>query len=203
MTLREKFIVLVGNEPLSKADSVVLLEGDGFHRIRKAHELYQAGWAPLILVSGGIEAPDRGSYPAAQMADKLTGLGVPRNCILLEDRSLHTRHQAEEVMTIAQQRGWRDILLVASNYHQYRAYLTFLRVAQERGLELRIVNAPARDLAWFEKLPWGSRVDLLDQEFEKIEEYARLGHVATFEEALQHQRAKESRAAESHGSGPS
>jgi uncharacterized SAM-binding protein YcdF (DUF218 family) len=203
MTLREKFIALVGNEPLRKADSIVVLEGDGFHRIRKTHELYEEGWAPLVLISGGIDAPDRGSYPAVQMAEKLAGLGVPRDCMLLEDRSLHTRHQAEEVMTIAQQRGWSGILLVASNFHQYRAYLTFLRVAQERRLELEIVNAPARDLPWFEKLHWGARIDLLEQEFDKIEEYARRGHVATFEEALQHQCAKERGGAERHGSGHS
>ena len=193
MTVREKFIVLVANEPPKKADAIVVLEGDGFHRIPKAVQLYKSGWAPLVLISGGIDAPERGSFPAAQMSRQLTALGVPADRILLEDRSLHTRHQAEEVLTIAQQRGWSGILLVASHYHQYRAFLTFLRVAQERALGLEIVNAPAADLPWFEALPWGVRADLLDQEFQKIDEYGRLGHIATFEEGLLHQQSKERR----------
>ncbi|MEO8097247.1 MAG: YdcF family protein [Acidobacteriota bacterium] len=184
MTERERFIALTSNEPLKSANAIVVLEGDGFNRLSKAHELYRDGWAPRVLISGGVNAPERGCYPATQMASRLSALGVPESQIIIEEKSLHTRQQAIEVLSIAKQQGWRRILLVASHYHQYRAYLTFLRVSQEWELTLEILNAPACELSWFEPLPYGSRASLLVDEFQKIEEYGRLGHIATFEDAL-------------------
>ena len=89
--------------------------------------------------------------------------------------------------------GWSTALLVASHYHQYRAYLTFLQAMQEHALDLCLVNAGARDLPWHRDEGWGRRIDLLETEFEKIEKYRRLGHVASFEEAVAYASRKEER----------
>ena len=188
---RERFIVLVDNDVIGPADAIVLLEGDGDARLEKAVRLLRRGAAPRILVSGGVDRPGSGCLMASTVQSLLLAKGVQPHEILLEDRSLNTRDQAVEVMRIAGAQNWKGLFLVASNFHQYRAYLTFLKAMWEAGLKLAVMNAPARDLSWFSQTGWGCRFDLLATEFEKIEEYAGRGHIAGFAEAIAYQRLKE------------
>jgi hypothetical protein len=83
------------------------------------------------------------------------------------------------------------MILVASHYHQYRAFLTFLKVMGDLHMEVVLSNAPARYVPWFVDHGWGTRFDLLDGEFEKIRHYQTLAHIATFEEAIEYLRWKE------------
>ncbi len=196
MNDKEKFLVLISNERLQKADVIVLLEGDGLNRVKPAADLYLQGWADTIVVSGGIYTPDYGSYPSEYLIPELIKSGVPSEKIVIEGKSKHTREQAEEVLELARNNGWKKIILVASPHHQPRAFLTFLKVMNEKNLKLQIINAPARELPWFEETGWGRRISLIDSEFEKIEKYIALGQMATFEEAIDYQQWKESLNAE-------
>lgn len=192
MNNKEKFLVLISNERLKKADAIILLEGDGLNRVKPAADLYLQGWADTIVVSGGVYTPDYGSYPSEYLIPELIKGGVPSEKIVIEGKSKHTREQAEEVLELARNHGWKKIILVASSYHQPRAFLTFLKVMNEKNLKLQIINAPARELSWFEETGWGKRNELLDAEFEKIEKYMALGQMATFKEAIEYQQWKES-----------
>lgn len=191
LTLREKFIILVDNDRLKKADAIVLLEGDGINRAKKAAELYHEGWAGRILFSGGITDLNYGSYPLEYVFPELTKCGVPEEAISVEKESQNTKDQAENVIRISQSNDWRKIILVASHYHQYRAYLTFLKIILESKLKIELINAPADDLLWFKTLDWGTRFNLLDTEFARIEKYSSLGDLATFEKAIEYQKWKE------------
>ena len=117
--------------------------------------------------------------------------GISRDAIIMEDISLNTREQAVKVTGIISQNSWRRVILVASHYHQYRAYLTFLKVILENELKIDIINAPANYLNWFEDMGWGRRYDLLQDEFGKIEKYGKMGHIASFEQAIEYQKWKE------------
>ncbi len=192
MNDKEKFLVLISNERLKKADAIVLLEGDGLNRVKSAADLYKEGWADKVVVSGGVYTPNYGSYPSEYLVPELIKSGVPPERIVIEGKSKHTREQAEEVLESARNNGWKKIILVASSHHQPRAFLTFLKVMNEKNLKLQIINAPARELSWFEETGWGKRSELLDVEFEKIEKYMALGQIATFEEAIEYQQWKES-----------
>ena len=63
LTDKEKFIVFVDNDVLEKSDAIILLEGDGFNRYRKAVDLYKNGFSDKIIFSGGVTDLDYGSYP--------------------------------------------------------------------------------------------------------------------------------------------
>ena len=82
-------------------------------------------------------------------------------------------------------------MLVASHEHQYRAYLTFLKVILDIGNDIILYNAPVRNLGWFKDLGWGIRCERLEQEFIRIEKYSQLGHLATYKEAIEYQQWKE------------
>ena len=185
-----KLMAIVLGEPLKKADAIVCLEGDVQIRTQKALDLFKKKWAPVIIVSGGL----RGfpfSIPAEKMAKFLIKRGVAKNKIITEGVSQNTYEQAVEVMKIIKKRKWKKIILVASEFHQPRAFLTFLEIMREFKLKIKIFNAPANNIL-FEKTKWGlTRMDLLEIEFEKIKNYQKKGHLMAINKAIEYQKWKE------------
>lgn len=190
MTPEQQFFCVIANDILKKSDAIIILEGDGLSRISEGVRLYKEGWAPLVVISGGVEKPPH-SIPAKEMMPHLIAAGVPESSILLEEKSMHTRDQGIEIMKLAKEKNWKSIIIVASHYHQYRAYLTILKTLQESGLTLRLINSPARDLLWFQHDEQGRRIDLLDAEMKRIALYTPNGHIASYEDALKYQEWKE------------
>ncbi|HEX6915094.1 MAG TPA: ElyC/SanA/YdcF family protein, partial [Chitinophagaceae bacterium] len=133
----------------------------------------------------GIDNQAYGSFSYGDCLPRILGYGLKEEQLVPELQSRHTREQAELVIDMCRQRSWNRLNLVASNYHQHRAFLTFFKVLQERSLDrqVKIFNAAAR-LPWFEENPWGTRIQLLETEFEKIARYQAEGHVADFADAI-------------------
>lgn len=191
MTEREKFIAVVDNDILKSSDAIILLEGDGLNRYRKAVELYNQNIATKIVFSGNITDYEYGSFPLSDVLPYIVKEGVPADAVIHEPKSLNTREQAIEVVRMAMANKWKRLALVASHEHQYRAYLTFLREVLDKKSGIILYNAPVRNLGWFKKLGWGIRFERLEQEFIRIEKYSQLGHLATYKEAIDYQRWKE------------
>jgi uncharacterized SAM-binding protein YcdF (DUF218 family) len=191
ITEREIVIAFVDNDILQPSDAIVLLEGDGLNRYQKAADLYNLGVAPRIIFSGGITNYEYGSYPFPEVLPHILETGVPKKAIIHEDKSLNTREQAIEVIGMAMKNNWKRLVLVASLDHQYRAYLTFLREVIGTKSDIIIYNTPAGNSGWFKSSDWGSRLERLKQEFERIEKYTLSGHLATYREAIDYQQWKE------------
>lgn len=173
MNLIDKFIVLVSFDKIKNADAIIYLEGDGYNRLDKVFELYNNGHANKIVFSGGIEDLNYGSYPGDKIIPLLIKKGVKKSDIILEDKSLHTGEQAINVIELCEKKKWKRILLVASHYHQFRAFLTFFNVLHDKNMHrvLDIINVPVRNLSWFEVNPWGTRFEILETEFNKMYKY--------------------------------
>lgn len=176
---------------IASSDAIILLEGDGMNRVQTAVGLFSEGWAHKIVFSGGAINYDYGSYPKEDVIPRLIELGVNESDIMIDDKSMHTKAQSEAIVKLARNIGWKRIILVASPDHQYRAYLTFLRTILNEYPELILINAPARNLRWFEDKGWKTQFDRLDQEFERIDKYSSMGHLASYEEAIEYQEWKE------------
>jgi uncharacterized SAM-binding protein YcdF (DUF218 family) len=189
MNSLDKFIILISNETIKKSNAIILLEGDGINRVNHAIWLYKNKYANKIVFSGNIINYEYGSYPISDIQPLLLKSGVKKEDILHENTSKNTHEQALEVVNIAKNNSWNKIILVASHYHQYRAYLTFLKVILETYPSLIMFNSPVRNLNWFEDLIWGKRFELLELEFKKIKEYKN--HVASFEKAVNYHKWKE------------
>lgn len=191
VTLREKYIAVINNDMIVSADAIILLEGDGTNRAQTAARLYSEGMAKKVVFSGGSVNYDYGSFPKEDVIPILIKLGVNECDIIIDEKSMHTKAQADEVVHLAMDNGWKRLILVASPDHQYRAYLTFLRTILDENSELILINAPARNLRWFEDEGWNTQFDRLDQEFDRIDKYSSMGHLATYEQAIEYQKWKE------------
>ena len=192
ITDRETIMAIVDNDCLTESDVAVLLEGDGFFRFRKAVELYQQGMVKKIVFSGNIIDKNYGSYPYEEVKPYILEHGVLESDLIHEDKSMQTQQQAVEVVKLAMENGWKKLALVASHEHQYRAYLTFLRVVLDTNSGLILYNAPVRNLNWFIDSGWGTRFDRLSAEFDRIEKYSAMGHLANAQEVIEYQKWKES-----------
>ena len=192
ITDREKIIAIVDNDCFTKSDAAILLEGDGFFRFRKAVELYKQGMVSQIVFSGNIIDKDYGSYPFEEIKPFIMQEGVSEDVLIHENKSLNTRQQAIEVVKMAMEKGWKKLALVASHEHQYRAYLTFLRVVLDTNSKIVLYNTPVRNLNWFIDSGWGTRFDRLTAEFDRIERYSAMGHLASASEVVEYQKWKES-----------
>jgi uncharacterized SAM-binding protein YcdF (DUF218 family) len=191
MTNREKFIALVDNDCLQKSDAIILLEGDGLNRYQKAVELYNLKFSDKIVFSGDITDYGYGSYPFSYVLPHILKTGVPSDAIIHEDKSRNAREQAIEVIKMAILNKWTRLILVATHDHQYRAYLSFLHEVIDNNTNIILFNAPVRNLFWFSETGWGTPFERLEKEFDRIEKYSILGHLATFEEAIEYQKWKE------------
>ncbi|HXF63551.1 MAG TPA: YdcF family protein [Caldilineaceae bacterium] len=138
---------------LPQAEAIVLLGGgtrpalpprpasemnEAGDRMVYAAQLYQAGKAPLVVVSGGFIEFLGSTVPEAEaMQQLLERLGVPGEAILQEDRSRNTYENAVFVRELLDERGIRRILLVTSALHMPRSVSIFER----QGFE--VIPAPA------------------------------------------------------------
>lgn len=123
---------------IPEADAIVLLGGatrgdthlsglgdlnQQADRIVHALQLYRAGKAPLILLSGGA---DRNSRPEAElMHEHLELMGVSPQAMLSERKSRDTRENAVYSTILLRDKGVRSILLVTSGFHMRRAVPLF------------------------------------------------------------------------------
>lgn len=196
MTDYEKLLIMIYNDPLYKADAIVLLEGDGFARLSHAAELYKKKYAPVLVFSGEITDYSYGSYPFQECKPLLIEMGVSEKDIIHENRSTQTAEQAYYISLMIREKKWSKVILVASPHHQCRAYLTFLRQLPPNVV---LMNSPAANLSWFEEEDWGCRFDLLDQEQKRIENYTLKGDLISIKEAIEYQKWKETYLTEMHG----
>lgn len=150
---------------LPHADAIVVLGGNtasgrgnwflpfasqtAITRVESAAALYQAGLAPVIIVSGGARTGDISE--AQIMAYTLRQMGVPREAIILENVSRTTRENAVDTRGKMQTAHIGKILIVTSSLHMPRALATF------RQLGIDAVPAPVRPQI---QLPPGSTMNI-------------------------------------------
>jgi len=141
-------------DPLGKADALVVLSDDNFYadRATRAAELLREGKAPLIVASGRRLRPN--ASIAELMEHDLIERGVPKDKIVrLPQDADSTKEEAEAVLKFAKERRWRSVIVVTSNYHTRRARYIFRRVFPQ-GIAISIASARDGDFDpqhWWEK----------------------------------------------------
>lgn len=134
------WIVYVGQRDQARAaDAIVVLGAAAYHvrpspvfeeRIRHGVDLYQRGFAPVLIFTGGYG--DGASYSEAEVAARYARReGVPERAILIETLSRTTRENLEQAAALMRQRGLHRAIVVSDPLHMARA----LRHSGQVGLQ--------------------------------------------------------------------
>lgn len=134
-------------EPVPKAEAIVVLGGstrsadwprpwvdvsEAGDRVLHGAQLYTAGKAPKLILSGGrIEWRGGGASESADMAQIALAMGVPSSAIIEEPESLNTYQNAINVKAILEREAISQILLVTSALHMPRS----LAIFHKQGIE--------------------------------------------------------------------
>lgn len=111
------------------------LSGPALRRVERAARAYREGLAPSIVVSGGRSW--NGVVEADALAEALVNLGVPREVIVLERRSLTTHGNAVMTARLLSPESRQSIGIVTCDWHLRRALYCFRRAG------LRVVGIEA------------------------------------------------------------
>jgi uncharacterized SAM-binding protein YcdF (DUF218 family) len=155
------------DDPLERADVIVVLAGSWLARVAEAGDLYREGLAPLIVLSR--ELPDDGERALRAKGIDVPGvtdvqvralvaMGVPRDAIFLLEPQEATATEAARVGQLAPARGWRTIIVVTDKLHTARARLVMQRHLEGTGARVLMRGSrydPADVDHW-----WRRRTDL-------------------------------------------
>ena len=142
---------LVYEDPLEKADGIMILGGTMYDRQLEAVDLYKDGWAPRLFLLrevsewGEVELMNRGikylSVVDAQV-DVMERLGVPRDRITILDPANSTTQEADILRNLALREKFTKVIIVTSKQHTRRARLVMNRRMQEIGV--KVIVRPSR-----------------------------------------------------------
>lgn len=158
---------LVAEQAPRKADAIVVLSGSVPDRILEAVDLYDGGFAPMIVLcrepeNAGFRAlRERGAtLPRIYQLNLSVAsqLGVPETAIVVLERAAgSTFSEARVVLQYLAERGARSILLVTSKYHTRRAGMIYRHLA---GGSIDVVTRPARSDGFDPDLWWRNRMSI-------------------------------------------
>ena len=101
--------------------------GQGYEeRVTYAVELYQRGFAPVLIFSSGYVYAMKEALVMRALA---VSLGVPAESILLEEQAANTYENVKFSTALMEQHGFHSALVVSSPYHMRRVQLVWRRVA--------------------------------------------------------------------------
>ena len=146
---------LVVEDPLEKSDAIIILSDDNFYadRATRAAEIFRQKLAPLVVASGIRLRPNAGI--AELMTHDLVERGVPRENILpFPQDADNTKEEAESLRKLVQEKNWKNVIVVTSNYHTRRAKYILGKVFAK---DVTIRMAGARDADYDPERWWEQR----------------------------------------------
>jgi uncharacterized SAM-binding protein YcdF (DUF218 family) len=132
------------NHQLNRADAILVLCSHDTRVAERGAQLFLEGWAPLLIFSGGLGAITRAIWSepeAEQFAAIAVSMGVPRDRILIENRSTNTGENVSFTRQLLADRGLdpQKFILVQKPYMERRSFATFKKLWPEKDI---VVTSP-------------------------------------------------------------
>ncbi|MEN5426385.1 YdcF family protein [Stenotrophomonas pennii] len=143
------WIMWIGErDQAAKADAIIVLGAAAYdakpspvfqERIRHGLDLYDAGYAPLLIFTGGYGGSGA-RFSESQVARRYAlKQGVPAKAILIETQSRNTVQNLVEAKRLMDQRGLRRVIIVSDPLHMARA----LRLSRAMGIDALASSTPS------------------------------------------------------------
>ena len=133
----------MNHEP-AKSDCILALGSHDLRVADRAAELYLEGWAPLVIMSGGLGNLTQDMWTESE-ADQFAAIaiqkGVPADAILIENKSTNTGENILFTQRLLNQRGLdpQNFIVVQKPYMERRSYATFKKHWPDKNL---LVTSP-------------------------------------------------------------
>jgi uncharacterized SAM-binding protein YcdF (DUF218 family) len=129
---------------LAPADVILVLCSHDTVVAERGSQLFLDGWAPLLIFSGGLGTITRHLWQeseADQFAAIAVAMGVPRERILIENRSTNTGENVVFTRQLLAGKGLspQRFIVVQKPYMERRSYATFKRQWPEKDV---VVTSP-------------------------------------------------------------
>ncbi len=126
---------LVVNQAPRGSDVIVVLAGGSENRVKLGIELFKQGFGANMLFSG--KTPIARNITAAEsMAVQSERSGVPKEKIVLEDKSTSTYENAIFTKQLLEISNYKSAIIVTSNYHMRRTMLVFNKAFKDTDIKL-------------------------------------------------------------------
>ncbi len=133
-----------------QADIIIVLGGDDGLRVRKGAELYHAGFAEHLLLTG----LDSRYYRPGKLnwrERKLIALGVPRKAINVDIVSKSTWEEAANTLASMHTNGWERALVISDPPHMLRLQHTWNKTFKGSSKQFVLI---ATSPEWWHPLLW-------------------------------------------------
>ncbi len=167
------------NQQLEKADCIFVL---GSHDTRVADyaiDLYFQELAPYILFSGGLGRLTEGNFAKSEaelFADIAIAKGVPKEKIIIENKSTNTGQNVEFSKELLREKGFdfNTFILVQKPYMERRTFATFKKVCPDKEF---IVTSPQISYENYpnEKIPKDDVINIMVGDLQRIKVYPEKG----------------------------
>lgn len=164
---------------MERSDCMLAL---GSHDLRVAHraaDLYLEGWAPLLVLSGGLGNFTKGMWTETE-ADLFAKIaldkGVPPHAILVENRSSNTGENILFTQQLLKGNGTdpSSFIVVQKPYMERRSYATFKKHWPDKKL---IVTSPQIAFEQYanEEIPLERVINIMVGDLQRIKLYPAKG----------------------------
>ncbi|GAA4743719.1 YdcF family protein [Flavisolibacter ginsenosidimutans] len=167
------------HDALVKSDCILVLGSHDTRVAERGAELYLQGFAPFIVMSGGLGRLTKESFTQpeaflfAQIAMKH---GVPKEAILIEDKSTNTGENVifSRKLLIANGCHPSSVILVQKPYMERRSFATFKKIWPEPNV---CVTSPQISFEDYPtpSLPMEKVINVMVGDLQRIKLYAEKG----------------------------
>jgi len=145
------------NHRIERSDAILVMGSHDLRVAERGAQLFLEHWAPLLIFSGGLGNLTRGIWdrPEADLfAEIAVRMGVPREAILIENRSTNTGENIQFTKELLAKLHLdpQKFILVHKPYMERRAFATFRKLWPEKeGLvtspQISFENYPDQEIS--------------------------------------------------------
>lgn len=132
--------LVFGNEVTAEGELSARLKA----RLDKTFELYEQGFFPIIIVSGGID--DNGHNEAEFMKNYLVSKGIPEENVLEDAKGNTTAETVINSLRTMENLDANSIFVISQFYHMARIKLSFWKLSEKEVYSAHANFFEARDL---------------------------------------------------------
>ena len=167
------------NHVLEKSDCILALGSHDTRVAERAAELFLQGWAPLIVMSGGLGrlTKEMWSESEASLFKKVAERkGVPEKSILIEDRSTNTGENILFTQQLLENNriNAQSFIVVQKPYMERRSFATFKKLWPEKKLCVTSPQISFEDYPTKE-LPGDKVINIMVGDLQRIRLYPEKG----------------------------